>query len=175
MSDTDLYKLLQVDPEADLDVIRAAHRVLAMRLHPESDLSGVEEVRLAELDRALATLADPFRRIAYDQQRQFELVAMGPGRPNAFGEPGGEVDHHEHLSIGALTERNQAGQNGQNVANVALDFGRYAGWTLGELAHSDPTYLRWLARHSSGIRYRSAILRLLAQVEADHAPLHVQR
>ena len=175
MSDTDLYKLLQVDPEADLDVIRAAHRVLAMRLHPESDLSGVEEVRLAELDRALATLADPFSRIAYDQQREFDLVAVGPGHARGFGEGSGDGDHHEHLSIGALTERIQAGQNGQNVANVELDFGRYTGWTLGELARSDPDYLRWLARHSSGIRYRSAILRLLTQVESGHPPLHVQR
>ena len=176
MTDTDYYRTLQVDSEADLDVIRAAHRVLAGRLHPESDLTGVDEVRQAELDRALAVLSDPFRRKAHDQQREWGLVAVGPGPA------GSEADSTEHadddlprLGHGALTERLQAGQNGANLANMQLDFGRYAGWTLGELARQDPDYLRWLARHSSGIRYRAAILRLLAQVDGHHVPLNVQR
>lgn len=174
MTDTDFYKLLQVDREAELDVIRAAHRVLAGRLHPESDLTGVDEVRQADLDRALAVLSDPFSRKAYDQQREYEMVPVGPGLPDRFGssdEDGG--DHH--LTMGALTERIQAGRNGEGLANVTLDFGRYAGWTLGELARTDPDYLRWLARHSSGIRYRGAILRLLALADEVHAPVHYQR
>lgn len=174
MADTDFYKVLQVDREAEPDVIKAAHRVLSARLHPETDLTGVDEVRRAELDRALAVLSDPFRRMAYDQQREYEMVAMGPGHGIAEAGVEPEGDPH-HLSIGALTERIQAGQNGQNVANVTLDFGRYAGWTLGELARQDPDYLRWLSRHSSGIRYRGAILRLLAQVDADRHPLRVPR
>jgi DnaJ-class molecular chaperone len=176
MTETDFYKILQVDHEADLDVIRAAHRVLAARLDPEHDLTGVDEIRLAELDRAMATLADPFRRKAYDQQREFEMVAVGPGNPAAMHgghDPDGE--QHERLAIGALSERIQAGQGGANLANVVLDFGRYAGWTLGELARQDPDYLRWLARHSSGIRYRGAILRLLSVTEGHRVPLHVQR
>jgi hypothetical protein len=42
-----------------------------------------------------------------------------------------------------------------------IDFGRYAGWTLRQLAREDPDYLRWLSRHSSGIRYRHRIEELL--------------
>jgi hypothetical protein len=44
---------------------------------------------------------------------------------------------------------------------AALDFGRYAGWRLADVARRDPDYLRWLSRHSSGIRYRQAIAALL--------------
>jgi hypothetical protein len=44
---------------------------------------------------------------------------------------------------------------------TTLDFGRYAGWSVAELARHDPDYLRWLSRHSSGIRYRSAIAKVL--------------
>jgi len=174
MSDRDYYKILQVDPEADLDVIRAAHRVLRDRLHPERDLTGVQEIRLAELDRALAVLSDPFRRVAYNQERELTMVAVGPGPfdEHAADRTDGE---HAHLAMGALTERIQGGQHGQNVSNIQLDFGRYAGWTLGELARQDADYLRWLARHSSGIRYRTAILRLLAEVAGDRVPLSVQR
>jgi broad specificity phosphatase PhoE len=43
-----------------------------------------------------------------------------------------------------------------------LDFGHYAGRTIAELAEEDPDYLRWLARHPSGVRYRSEIARVLA-------------
>lgn len=43
-----------------------------------------------------------------------------------------------------------------------LDFGHYAGRTIAELADDDPEYLRWLARHPSGVRYRAEIQRVLA-------------
>lgn len=43
-----------------------------------------------------------------------------------------------------------------------IDFGHHAGRTLAELADEDPDYLRWLARHPSGIRYRAEIARVMA-------------
>jgi hypothetical protein len=46
--------------------------------------------------------------------------------------------------------------------STTLDFGHHAGRTIAELAASDPDYLRWLARHPSGVRYRSEIARVLA-------------
>ena len=42
-----------------------------------------------------------------------------------------------------------------------IDFGHYAGQTIEELAERDPDYLRWLARHPSGARYRAEIERIL--------------
>lgn len=42
-----------------------------------------------------------------------------------------------------------------------IDFGHYAGRTIDELARIDPDYLRWLARHPSGYRYRAAIGRVV--------------
>jgi hypothetical protein len=45
-----------------------------------------------------------------------------------------------------------------------LDFGHYAGHTIEELAGSDPDYLRWLARHPSGVRYRGEIVRVLGRL-----------
>ena len=47
----DYYQVLQVDPEASPEVT-AAYKTLAKRLHPETDLTGVHEIRMAELDRA---------------------------------------------------------------------------------------------------------------------------
>lgn len=165
MLERDLYKVLQVDPEADPDVIAAAYHTLAGKLHPEKDLTGVHEVWLAELNRAFATLHDPAARKAYDERRNAELVPVGPGHDgNGF----------HRLSGGALTERMQAGPKGANVDSLTIAFGRYAGWTLGALARQDPDYLRWLSRHSSGIRYRSAILRLLGEQDEAQVPLRVR-
>lgn len=162
MAERSYYRLLQVDPAAEDYVIRAAHRVLAARLHPETDISGVAEYRMRELNRALAVLTDPVQRRAYD-----ERLAADSG-----------VDGHDRAPVGpgqghaTLADRVQ-GQDARGIAETRLDFGRYAGFTLGELANSDPDYLRWLSRHSSGIRYRGAIMRLLADRESRRQPLRV--
>lgn len=44
-----------------------------------------------------------------------------------------------------------------------LSFGRYAGWSLGDLARTDPDYLRWLSRTASGIGYRTEIYQILGR------------
>lgn len=43
-----------------------------------------------------------------------------------------------------------------------VDFGHHTGRTIEELAALDPDYLRWMARHPSGVRYRAEIARVLA-------------
>jgi len=49
-----------------------------------------------------------------------------------------------------------------NTSGTVLDFGRYAGWSLSELARHDPDFLEWLARTPAGRHYRAEIQRLLA-------------
>jgi curved DNA-binding protein len=160
MPDKSYYKLLQVDPAADDDVITAAHRVLTARLHPETDITGVQEIRLKELDRALTTLTDPARRRAYDEQLAIDPASAATRMPVGPGQGS------------TLADRVQGHDTGQ-LGATRLDFGRYAGYTLGALVQSDPEYLQWLSRHSSGIRYRGAIMRLLAEREASRQPLRV--
>lgn len=48
-------------------------------------------------------------------------------------------------------------------ATTTLSFGRYNGWTLGDLAQKDPDYLRWLSRTASGISYRTEIYQILGR------------
>lgn len=43
-----------------------------------------------------------------------------------------------------------------------LDFGRYAGRSIEELAKADRDYIEWLSQHPSGARYRREIARVLA-------------
>jgi len=132
----DAYAVLQVDPSAELIVIQAAYRALARRFHPDGDAP--DNARMAELNHAFNQLRDPEARDQFDQQRQaLRTRAVPITQPQAPAEPA--------ASRPPVTEHS------------VLDFGRYQGWTIAQLARRDPDYLRWLSRHSSGIRFRSAI------------------
>jgi len=97
---------------------------------------------MAELNGAYAKLRTPARRALYDAERKLGSKAstIVSARPNSPPPPGN--------------------------ARV-LNFGRYEGWTIDRLAHHDPDYLRWLRRHSSGLRYRTQIDKALATVSAE--------
>ena len=72
---SDLYKILQVDPEASPEVIQAAHRLLSEIHHPDRNPAADAgarldaSARLAEINRAYEVLSDPQRRDAYDRHR----------------------------------------------------------------------------------------------------------
>lgn len=59
------YRVLYVQPEAPLEVIQAAYRALTalLRLNPDAE-------RAAAMQEAVAVLADPARRAAYDRTLQ---------------------------------------------------------------------------------------------------------
>lgn len=139
----DAYLVLQVDPSAELIVIQAAYRALARRFHPDGDAPDV--ARMAELNHAFTILRDPEQRARYDRQRQMQRTAAVPiTQPPPAATPVAAAEPRQPIS-----------------AQSTLDFGRYQGWTIAQLARRDPDYLRWLSRHSSGIRYRSAIASVL--------------
>ena len=139
-SSPDAYRILQVDPSAELVVIQAAYRALARRFHPDG--SEPNAARMAELNRAYDLVRDPEARRRYDARR-----TISHAQPIPVTAPKGRVD--------AWTPRRAP------TEPVVLDFGRYAGWRIADLARHDPDYLRWLCRHSSGLRFREAIARVL--------------
>jgi len=138
MQRRDPYRILQVQPHADPDVMRAAYRVLARKLHPDATAAMDEsaERRMAELNWAYAIVRDPVKRQQWESER----------RRSAPPTPAEDPTHG--ASRGPL---------GANAAGTRLDFGRYEGWTLGEVAKRDPDYLDWLRRHASGARFRETI------------------
>jgi hypothetical protein len=54
-----------------------------------------------------------------------------------------------------------AGPPPGNASGSVLNFGRYAGWSLGEIARSDLEYVEWLDRMPIGRSYRDEIDGLL--------------
>lgn len=138
----DAYAVLQVMHTADEDVIRAAYRALARRYHPDGRQP--DSVRMAELNAAYDRLKTPEARRRYDETGPG--VAVGPGRPPA----------PTYDPIWAARSARAA-----DPGDETIDFGRYAGWRIADLARHDPDYLLWLSRHSMGLRFRDAIARSL--------------
>ena len=75
-----LYRILHVQPEAPLEVIRASYRTLMSTLRSHPDLGGDPEAA-ARINNAYAVLTDPDRRRAYDRG----LAGPVPAQPDAAG------------------------------------------------------------------------------------------
>jgi curved DNA-binding protein CbpA len=136
----DPYAVLQVLPSAEQEVVNAAFKALALKYHPDHDATRRAAEKMAELNRAYAILRDERSRAAHDRARR----AMVAGISVASSIRGGPEAPPLNSSPGSV-----------------LNFGRYTGWSLRDLARRDPDYLLWLSRHSSGIRYRTEIYGIL--------------
>jgi DnaJ-class molecular chaperone len=154
MDQVDPYRVLQVAPTAEQEVIQAAYRALALKYHPDRDASEQAQRRMLLLNAAYALVRDELARAAWDRSRAAGSAAPGSGRWSA-GRTGG---------ANAVPPPARA-----DSAGTRIDFGRYAGWTLRDLARRDPDYLRWLSRHSSGIAYRTEIYQILGRRGATAA------
>ncbi len=140
----DLYAILQVQPTADSAVVGAAYRALARHYHP--DLGGDERAMMA-LNGAWEVLRDPTRRAAYDANRRrvaAERAQQGAGAPHRSQGP-------EQHAVPAAAPVPQPRRQPPDPA--VLDFGRYEGQSIAQVARADPDYLLWLVRTPSGRRY----------------------
>jgi curved DNA-binding protein CbpA len=167
----DAYAVLQVDPTAHRVVIRAAYHALARQFHPDGPEP--DPARMAELNHAYDQIRDEARRQAYDERRAAmgierggPMTSVGPGPSSARpGTPPQNGDRGEHAGPFARRTEAQVAAGLRAETSARIDFGRYAGWSLHDLARRDPDYLRWLVRHSSGIRFRAEIQRLMPDTQ----------
>jgi curved DNA-binding protein CbpA len=144
MPDRDAYEILNVHSQAHQAVIQAAYRVLAALYHPDSNDSLSSTRRMAELNAAYEKVRTPDRRALYDRELKQGTTAT---------------------TIVTPAPRTEA--RAQPSKPGVLDFGRYQGWSIARLAREDPDYLRWLSRHSSGIRFRQEIEAALASTSTE--------
>jgi curved DNA-binding protein CbpA len=190
---TDLYRLLQVDPEADVEIIGVAYRKLAQRYHPDVAGEPGAASRMAAINAAWEVLRDPARRAAYDRDRRFgahpaRRESGGPsGGPSAPASapthrggstPGGRDAWSGASASTASGEKWRAGSAagtggtqdewmgpppGREDGSV-LTFGRYRGWSLGEIGRRDAGYLEWLERAPVGRQYQREIADILRRM-----------
>jgi curved DNA-binding protein CbpA len=165
----DLYEVLQVRRGAEPEVIRAAYRALARKHHP--DFGGSPE-RMAAINEAWAVLGNPVRRASYDSApRTATTTASTPAATSAPTSVASAPPSPEPQVNG--TGRGLAGRRPQAAtgSGTVLDFGRYAGWTVGSLVNHDPDYLEWLSRTPIGRRLTSEIDAALARRQSESEAL----
>ncbi len=85
----DPYRTLQVEPNADLEAIKAAYRRLARLYHPDLNPRPEAAERMRAINAAYHVLSDPQQRAAYDAQRYLRpmpastVVVRAPTRPRS--------------------------------------------------------------------------------------------
>jgi curved DNA-binding protein CbpA len=143
----DPYAILQVVPTADQEVVDAAFKALAFKYHPDRDATRRAAEKMATLNRAYSLVRDASSRTAFDRSRRMTIagVSVAPTAVPRSSPP-------PVVATGSV-----------------LGFGRYAGWSLRDLARHDPDYILWLSRHSSGIRYRTEIYSILGTMGVSAA------
>jgi len=215
----DPYKTLQVDSEAEEEVIVAAYRRLARKYHPDVAAGAEAAARMTAINAAWELIGDPKKRAAYDRERLVRAAmsrssqgagaaadgAAKGGPPGGTHGPGagGAAAHgsttaagsgasHGSASSGAKTSgtppprppeevsrdwtsgrstvgggydasmrtadgAGAAGPPPGNPSGSVLNFGRFSGWSLGEIARRDLEYIEWLDRSPIGRPYREEI------------------
>jgi curved DNA-binding protein CbpA len=193
----DPYKILQVDPEAEEEVISAAYRRLARKYHPDVALDAESAARMAAINAAWELIGDPVRRAAFDRERLVQAAlersaaeaaarapATGPraaatrppagdrtppAEPPRPGTPAPETVSRDwssgRSSVGSGYDASMRTADGEGAAGPppgdpsggVLNFGRYVGWSLGEIARTDLEYIEWLDRTPIGRPYRDEI------------------
>jgi curved DNA-binding protein CbpA len=171
----DYYRVLQVDPAANPLVIQAAYRALAQIFHP--DVFGDED-EMKKINAAWEVLGDPRRRREYDIERAGRHPGVMPretaarsgdaaepaGTPHAprasrSGEAPGASTHGAAAhaatqtpagSTSAPRSDDHAGPPQGTPFGPLIRFGRYEGWTLGQIARVDRPWLEWLKRVPAG-------------------------
>lgn len=221
----DPYRVLQVHPEADAEVIQAVYRRLARKYHPDVAGDAAAAARMIEINAAFEIVGDAQRRAAYDRERaRQDTLSTGsvtgagqaprsaPSSPASGaaarspadsgsaaratpGEAGPQATRPpETVSRDWTTGRSSIGggydpsrmrtADGQgaagpppgNPSGTVLNFGRYRGWSLGEIGRTDLEYLEWLDRMAIGRAYRDEIDQILRRAgRRRSAPVQEQQ
>jgi curved DNA-binding protein CbpA len=149
---------------------------LARKYHPDLTSSAEAAARMAAINAAWALIGNASLRAAYDVARASAIVdshssAASTAEPtSASGVPrppetvsrdwtsgrstrGGGFDASMQTADGL----GAAGPPPGRPSGSVLNFGRYSGWSLGEIARRDLEYLEWLDRMPIGRTYRDEI------------------
>lgn len=168
----DHYRVLQVDPGANSLVIQAAYRVLARIFHP--DVSGDEDA-MKRINAAWEVLGDARQRDRYDLERAGRHSSPGVGpspapatvpvwrsSPAAQGAP-------PTAAASSVSSDASAGRPQGTAFGPVLQFGRYNGWSIGQIARVDRPFLEWLRDAPAGRTIRGDIETVLSTRKGPEA------
>lgn len=147
-----LYRLLMVDPSADTDIIQTVYRRLAQRYHPDVATGPEAARRMKEINIAWDTLRDAEKRARYDlelERKRDRRRADRLVKPSGYGAAGPPPGH---------------------PSGTVIEFGRYSGWSIGEISRYDPDFLEWLYRTPTGRPFTGEIETVLIKLGRRPGP-----
>lgn len=144
-----------VAENADGEIITAVYRTLARRYHPDLNHSPDAARKMIEVNQAYAVLRDSERRAAYNAELAKRRDRRATDRPTR---------QQGSVPVGA------AGRPVGPPQGSLLEFGRYQGWTLGQIRRHDPQFLEWLMSVPGGRQYREEISSLLSRPTHNSRP-----
>ena len=88
------YKILQVDPSAEDEVIAAAFKRLALKYHPDTNKAADATARMQEINTAYTILSDPKKRASYDLDYSLHIgkEKHQPSQPKKEAKPKAETE-----------------------------------------------------------------------------------
>ncbi|GAB4400529.1 MAG: hypothetical protein Kow00123_08660 [Anaerolineales bacterium] len=150
----DYYRILQVDPEADPDVVEAAYKRLARKYHPDLNPDPDANQRMQEINLAYEVLGDPQKRAEYHQE--WQRVYGSRYHVSATQGPLWVADIRPSLTLTPAEVRFDHVQRGQVVeADVTLSMSR-AGRFRGEMM----PHQSWIRAKVAARRKDAVVIRI---------------
>jgi len=166
------YEVLMLHPTATPEVISAVYRQLAKQHHPDHSTDG--GALMAEINEAYAVLGHPEKRAAYDKSiapRRANPAPVprrrsAPGAVNLKYDGGGWAVRDPSEPVPEASRFGEAGAPPPYppAQGSVLSFGRYRGWSIGQVATRDRNYLEWLQRTMAGRTYAAELDTVLRQM-----------
>jgi hypothetical protein len=181
----DYYRVLQVDPAANPLVIQAAYRALAQIFHPDvfgdedemKKINAAWEVLGDPRKRREYDIERAGRHPGAVGRGTAAAPPPAPARAAQYGTPQPTASQTwARAASGAHVQAAQAASQSAPAAPAAsprsddhagpprgtpfgpvLQLGRYAGWTIGQVARVDRPWLEWLRRSPAGRGLRDEI------------------
>jgi DnaJ-class molecular chaperone len=103
------YRVLFVQPDAPMEIVQASYRTIMQKLKAHPDLGG-DTWNASVINEAYQTLADPMRRIEYDEQlfTQTNLKKLGL-----------QSEAQRYHATKAKVQRHQETQDSTDASGVA--------------------------------------------------------
>ncbi len=158
------YQVLMLDPGVDADMLATVYRRLMQRYQQLLVGGGTTTDQIQRIEQAYAVLRDPFRRARYDRELAEDVADDFPTTATIVRTTLPVTPQHAPVPVAQRLPVSGAGKapTGRPPVSVSvLDFGRYAGWSLRQLAAHDPDYLEWLLRAPGGRQYHAEIMAIL--------------
>lgn len=97
----DAYRVLQVNPQAEQEVVEAAFRRLAHKYHPDVNPAPEAVAQMTQIVAAYELVRDPDRRAAYDRSLETRQRPQFSGAHGDSG-PDGDLGAEEGISLSLL-------------------------------------------------------------------------